>query len=119
MESIPVAVLGATGMVGQRFLGLLWDHPYFDLRMVCASENSAGKRLKERIGVNEPFMEKLGDLVISKPDPNELMDNGIRIVFSALPADIATGIEKELAKKGLFVFSNARSHSGLIDPSSR
>jgi len=110
-EKIKVAVLGVTGMVGQRFLELLQEHPYFELEAGCASDASCGKTLEERLGITENGLSAgFKDMVLSAPDPDELVQRGVKIAFSALPADIATDIEAELAQKGICVFSNARSH---------
>lgn len=110
-EKIKVAVLGVTGMVGRRFLELLTDHPYFELAAGCASDASCGRTLGERLGLTDSGLcEAYGDLMLTTPDPAELVRNGIKIAFSALPADIATDIETQLAQQGVYVFSNARSH---------
>jgi aspartate-semialdehyde dehydrogenase len=110
-EKIPVALLGATGMVGQRFLELLDDHPYFELAAGCASDASCGQTLGDRLGLTEMNLcQAYRDMVLTIPDPQELANKGIKIAFSALPADRAGAIETELANKGIYVFSNARSH---------
>jgi aspartate-semialdehyde dehydrogenase len=110
-DKLPVAVMGATGMVGQRFLQLLRDHPYFELAAVCASQASAGKTLKERLNLTQPgVLDAFGNMVVTQPDPAELAQSGIKVAFSALPADTAGDIERGLAEKGVCVFSNARSN---------
>lgn len=102
-----VGVIGATGTVGQRFVQLLQNHPVFDLTEVVASERSAGKTL------SEACQHKIG----SMPESAAAMevkrigeDMDCELVFSALPPDVAGNVEKDLARKGLAVASNASCH---------
>jgi len=111
MAKIKSAVLGATGIVGQHFVKLLVDHPYFELAAVCASDARAGQRLREiKPLIADGIPPAFADMVFDPMSIDLLLTKGIEIVFSALPADIATGIEKEAAEKGLKVFSNANSY---------
>ena len=107
---INVGVLGATGAVGQRFVQLLADHPWFNLTTLTASERSAGKPyadvVKWRLDV--PFPEKMGKVTVSPTSVKALKN--VDLVFSALPADIATDIEAKVADAGIAVCSNASSH---------
>jgi aspartate-semialdehyde dehydrogenase len=68
MEKLKVGILGATGMVGQRFITLLSDHPYFDITVLAASARSAGKTYEEAIGsrwkIDVPMPEKVKGMVI-------------------------------------------------------
>jgi aspartate-semialdehyde dehydrogenase len=91
-EKIPVAVLGATGMVGRRFVELLVKHPWFEIVALCASDKSVGT----------PF----GNHIIRPCLP----DLPCSIVFSALDAQIAGPIEQAFADAGYFVVSNTRNH---------
>ncbi len=111
---INVGVLGATGAVGQRFVQLLAEHPWFNLTTLTASERSAGKLYRDvvRWRLDVPFPEKAGGIRVSPTDVTSLKD--VDLVFSALPADIAGGIEAECARAGLGVCSNASSHR--MDP---
>ncbi|HYC77080.1 MAG TPA: aspartate-semialdehyde dehydrogenase [Planctomycetota bacterium] len=103
---LPVVVLGATGVVGQRFLRRLAAHPRFEVAHVCASEKSAGKRLKEaatwRLGGEE--WAGLGDRVVAACDPDRAF---APVAFSALDADVAREVEPRYAERGALVFSNA------------
>jgi aspartate-semialdehyde dehydrogenase len=103
---LPVLVLGATGVVGQRFLRRLSRHPRFLVKAAAASEKSAGKRLKDaaawRLG-GEPWAG-LGDLVVEACDPGRL---AAPVVFSALDTDVAREVEPAFAAAGSWVFSNA------------
>lgn len=111
MKKIKCAVLGATGVVGQNFLKLLVDHPYFELTAICASKARKGLMLatvKEQVkgGIPEAFEDMLFDPI----DIDLLLSKGVQVVFSALPSDVAGEIETEAAEKGIKVFSNAGSH---------
>ncbi len=103
-----VAVLGATGIVGQRFVSLLGDHPWFELAIVAASEKSIGRKYCEAVRwvIEKPIPSSIADLELS-PISNDIAKEEIDIVFTALPAEVAKDIEIELAKKGIIVISNA------------
>jgi len=107
---INVGVLGATGAVGQRFVQLLADHPWFNLKALTASDRSAGKLYRDVVNwrLDVPFPEKVGSIRISPTSPESLKD--IDLVFSALPAEIAGTVETECARAGIGVCSNASSH---------
>lgn len=110
MNKIKVAVLGATGMIGQRFVQLLEDHPYFEISGMYASERSDGKRLGETLKIRDHgFLDESLESRISAIDVKEIARTS-RVAFSGLPSDIAGGIESELAAAGVAVFSNAANH---------
>ncbi|HEV2066989.1 MAG TPA: aspartate-semialdehyde dehydrogenase [Thermomicrobiales bacterium] len=105
---IPVAVLGATGNVGQRFVQLLADHPWFRVAEVVASERSAGKpyheaadwRLPTHLPETTARLTVLGyDAPLQSP-----------VVFSGLPGEVAGEIEQRLAREGHAVLSNTSTH---------
>ncbi|AEF96201.1 aspartate-semialdehyde dehydrogenase [Methanotorris igneus] len=106
---IKVGVLGATGMVGQRFIQMLADHPMFELEVLAASPRSAGKKYKDAAYwyQAEPIPEEIGEMVVVPTDPRHEAFKDVDIVFSALPADLAREIEPAFAKEGKLVFSNA------------
>ncbi len=106
-----VAVLGATGLVGQRFVALLANHPWFELIALTASEGSVGKRYVDvvRWFVEKPILEELRDVTLAALNADALVKDGVEIAFSALPTEVARGVEVELAKKGVVVVSNASS----------
>jgi len=109
---VPVAVLGATGAVGQTFIRLLQGHPFFEIAEVAASERSAGKTYREAMHWHEgPLPEDVADLVVKTCDPSEVE---AKIVFSALDASVAGDVEKAFAEAGAVVLSNARNHR--MDP---
>ena len=105
---IPVTVLGATGTVGQKFVRLLADHPWFEIAAVAASSASAGRPYGEVVRWRETtsLPEGVARLVVAPcapPLPGP-------IVFSALDADVAGPIEESFAAAGAFVVTNARNH---------
>ena len=105
---IPVAVLGATGAVGQTFIRLLADHPWFVLTEVAASERSAGRPYAEAAhwisGDMPPAAAELDVL------PCDVEAVGAPIVFSALDASVAGETEEAFARAGRLVLTNARNH---------
>lgn len=110
---VPVAVLGATGMVGQRLVLRLAEHPWFELRSLAASERSVGRPYAEvvRWCLDEPLPEAAAALEVAPCDPGELDGE---IAFSALDAAVAGEAERRFADAGFAVFSNARNHR--LDP---
>ncbi len=104
MAKHSVALLGATGPVGQKVITLLENHPYFELVEVAASEGSAGHRYGDRVQwKNEIALpDRIANLTIKS-----LMDVESKWVISALPADIALEVEPKLAGLGKIVCSNA------------
>src|SRR5437867_13421755 len=98
-RKVPVAVLGATGAVGQAFVRLLADHPWFELTEVAASERSAGRTYTEAtrwIG-DDPIPEHVAKLTVQPCDPKAVH---APIVFSALDAGVAGEAEAAFAKAG-------------------
>ena len=110
---ISVGVLGATGAVGQRFVQLLSDHPYFDLTVLTASKRSAGKKYAEAVNwrLDSPLPTSLADKRVVDTDISALKD--LELVFSALPAELAGPTELACAKAGVGVCSNASVHRML------
>ena len=105
---IPVAVLGATGAVGQTFIRLLAAHPWFRVAEVAASERSAGKPYREAAHWLEGQLpDDVGSLTVQPCDPGLVQS---RIVFSALDSTVAGDLEPAFAKAGAMVLSNAKNH---------
>lgn len=116
-KKIPVGILGATGMVGQRFITLLENHPFFEVVTVAASPNSAGKKyseaLKGRWVMEEKIPTQIADLTVAavEKDMNSIA-NQVKLVFSALDMkkeDIKR-IEESYASEGTAVVSNNSAH---------
>lgn len=112
MSRIDVGVLGATGTVGQHFLNVLKDHPWFRVTWVAASERSAGKRYGDmpwRLAVPPPA--DAADLTIA---PLEALNDAPQLLFSGLDSSVAGEAEVAFARSGRLVVSNARNHR--MDP---
>lgn len=115
MDRLRVAVVGATGNIGQKLVGLLQDHPSFELQMLCASARNQGRTLAE-VWRQEEFelSEAAASLPLDPIDPGAIARQGIRVVFSALPSEVAAKTEEAMARLGLRVFSDASAHR--MDP---
>ena len=105
---IPVGVLGATGAVGQKFVALLENHPWFELTELAASDRSAGKSYKDATVWRQyqPIPERLRDRTVKPCEP--ALD--CRVVFSGLDSSVAGEIEENFARAGYIVVSNSRNH---------
>ncbi len=105
MQKIPVSILGATGAVGQRFVEMLADHPYFEIAALTGSERSAGKPYGEicRWVLSGSVPDAVREMVVL-PTTTTLPG---KVAFSALPAGIAKILEPQLAEAGYAVCSNA------------
>ncbi len=106
MTKIPVTILGATGVVGQRFVRRLAHHPFFEIAHLAASERSAGKNYREACDwrlPGEPYAG-LGAMEVERCEPRAA---GAPLAFSALDAAAAREIEPLFAAAGTVVFSNA------------
>ncbi len=113
INPIDVAILGATGAVGQRFIQLLAGHPWFRVAEVVASDRSAGKSYAEacRWVLTDGAPADVAALTVLP------LDAPLRspIVLSALPSDVAQSLEPELAARGHVVCSNTSSHRMAVD----
>lgn len=108
MNKIPVGILGATGTVGQRFVQLVADHPWFEVTAVAASDRSAGQRYAEVCHwlLPTPIPDAVRDFVVCPVEP----ELDCQLVFSALPSKVAKAAEEHFALAGYVVCSNASSH---------
>lgn len=108
-----VGILGATGVVGQRFVQLLENHPQFEISALAASDRSQGKTYAEackwRLPGDMPDFVK--QIVVQLPAPPLDCD----LVFSSLPGEIATGAEPAFARAGFPIISNSSSHRMAAD----
>ncbi len=107
-QKIKVGVLGATGSVGQKFIALLENHPWFEISEIAASEKSAGKKYKDVVNwiIPNSFPVSVGEKIIRECKPN--LD--CKIVFSGLDSGVAGIIEKDFAQNGYTVISNSKNH---------
>lgn len=109
---VEVGVLGATGTVGQQFVRLLANHPWFEATWLAGSERSAGRPYAEACNwkLATPMPDAAARRVVESPVPGQ----GPMLVFSALDANVAGDIEKAFAEAGHLVVSNARNYR--MDP---
>ena len=112
MKKLKAGILGATGVVGQQFVRILSEHPYFEITVVTGSERSSGKLYREVTDwiVSPNLPENTSDLSVSETNTHVLQQNDVDLAFSALPADVAYTVEEDLASVGIPVFSNASAH---------
>ncbi len=115
VRKIKVGVLGATGAVGQRFVQLLADHPWFEIGALTASDRSAGKSYADaaRWLLAGGMPPALADVKLVPTEPDAI-PAGVRLLFSALPGSSAGPVEEALAAAGFAVCSNASAHR--MDP---
>ena len=121
MEKLRVGVLGATGMVGQRFLSLLENHEWFEVVCVAASPRSAGKTYEEAVGdrwkLDTPMPEKVKKLIVENVNEVEKVSSQVDFVFSAvdMTKDEIKAIEEAYAKTETPVVSNNSAHRWTPD----
>ncbi len=114
MNRIPVTILGATGVVGQRFVRRLVDHPLFEIQHLAASDRSTGKAYREACAWrldSRPY-GGLGGRILKAAHPREALSP---VVFSALDSGPASEIEPLFAAGGSLVFSNASAFRMAAD----
>ena len=120
-EKLRVGILGGTGMVGQRFISLLEDHPWFEVAVIAASSRSAGKTYEEAVGgrwkMKTPMPEKVKHIVVMNVNEVEKVAAGGDFVFSAvdMSKDEIKAIEEAYAKTETPVVSNNSAHRWTPD----
>jgi aspartate-semialdehyde dehydrogenase len=104
----PIGILGATGMVGQRFIQLLENHPWFEVTWLAASDRSSGKSYGEAAQwrLDTPLPERIARMTVAPADP----EGAPRIIFAALDAGIARELEPRFANAGCAVVSNSSAY---------
>lgn len=122
MKTFNVGIIGATGMVGQRFALLLDKHPWFNVVAVAASPRSAGKKLKDAIGsrwaMTEPMPEKIAELTVMDAAADvDKIASMVDFVFCAvdMKKDEIRALEEKYAKAECPVVSNNSAHRGTPD----
>ena len=116
-KKLRVGVLGATGMVGQRFISLLEEHPWFEVTTVAASPRSAGKTYEEAVGgrwkLETPMPERVKSLTVMNVNEVEKVASSVDFVFSAvdMTKEEIRAIEEAYAKAETPVVSNNSAHS--------
>lgn len=120
-KKLKVGVLGATGMVGQRFISLLAEHPWYEVVTVAASPRSAGKTYEEAVGgrwkMKTPMPECVKSLVVMNVNEVEKVAAGVDFVFSAvdMTKDEIRAIEEAYARTETPVVSNNSAHRWTPD----
>ena len=117
MERRKVGILGATGMVGQRFIQLLSNHPWFEIAWLAASDRSAGKTFGEacRWKLDTPLPAKIAAMTVQPNVPEGCAGELPKIIFAALDADIARELEPKFAAAGCAVISNSSAFRMVAD----
>ena len=123
MKNFNVGVIGATGMVGQRFLRLLENHPWFNVTVLAASARSAGKTYREAVGdkwafEDSPMPEKYADMVVLNAEQDmDVIAEKVDFVFCAVSMDKAKirALEEAYAQKEIPVVSNNSAHRFTAD----
>src|SRR5574344_2869058 len=120
-QKLRVGILGATGMVGQRFISLLENHPWFEVVTVAASPRSAGKTYEEAVGgrwkMDTPMPESVKKLIVMNVNEVEKVASSVDFVFSAvdMTKEEIKKIEEEYAKTETPVVSNNSAHRWTPD----
>ncbi len=106
---IPVGILGATGTVGQRFVQLLAEHPWFEVAAITGSQRTAGRPYREGVNwkLNGDIPEAVGELIVQPTDTKLAVGGKTPVVFSALPTAEAREWEPQFAAAGFAVITNA------------
>ena len=121
MEKLQVAILGGTGMVGQRFISLLHDHPWFEVKTIAASPRSAGKTYEEAVGgrwkLDTPMPEEVKKIVVKDVSDVKSVSSDVDFCFSAvdMTKEEIRAIEEEYAKAETPVVSNNSAHRWTED----
>lgn len=107
-QKISVGVLGATGSVGQKFIQLLDNHPFFQLNEIAASDKSANKKFSEAVNwiLSSQIPDNISNKIVKKCEPN--LD--CKLVFSGLDSNVAGEIEEDFANNGYIVVANSKNH---------
>lgn len=120
-EKLKVGILGGTGMVGQRFIALLENHPWFEVTTIAASERSAGRSYEEAVGnrwkMTTPMPESVRNLVVMNVNEVEKVASEVDFVFSAvdMTKEEIKKIEDAYAKTETPVVSNNSAHRWTPD----
>jgi aspartate-semialdehyde dehydrogenase len=107
---LPIGILGATGMVGQRFIQLLENHPWFEIAWLAASDRSSGKAYGEaaKWRLDTPLPERIARMIVSPAEPEGAPSGSApKVIFAALDAAIAREMEPRFAAAGCAVISNS------------
>ncbi|PKM54225.1 MAG: aspartate-semialdehyde dehydrogenase, partial [Firmicutes bacterium HGW-Firmicutes-3] len=121
MNNLNVGIVGATGMVGQRFITLLEDHPWFNIVVLAASPRSAGKKYKEIMGdrwaMSSPIPEAIGEMIVEDASNVDKIAAMVDFIFCAVDMDkqAIKDLEEAYAKAEVPVVSNNSAHRTTAD----
>jgi aspartate-semialdehyde dehydrogenase len=107
-KKYPIGILGATGMVGQRFIQLLENHPWFEVAWLAASDRSSGKPYGEaaKWRLDTPLPERIAGMIVSPAEP----EGAPKIIFASVDAATAREMEPQFAAAGCAVVSNSSAY---------
>jgi len=121
MNKLRAGIIGATGMVGQRFITLIENHPYFEISALAASPSSAGKpygeAVKGRWKMKTPLSERIAAMEVLNAEDIETVKKNVDFVFCAvnMPKEEIKALEEAYAKAEIPVISNNSAHRGTPD----
>ncbi|MBM5804647.1 MAG: aspartate-semialdehyde dehydrogenase [Candidatus Verstraetearchaeota archaeon] len=116
MDKIRVGILGSTGSVGQRYVNMLRDHPWFEVAALSASRDSVGKTYKEAAKwfLDRDMPVECAEMKVIPADQKAFKAEKVELVFSALPSEVAKTAEAEMAEAGFTVVADTGAHR--MDP---
>ena len=119
MKKLRCGILAGTGMVGQKYISLLENHPWFEVMYIAASPRSAGKKFEEAVEgrwhMQTPIPQNIRELMVHNMEEIDLCKKECDFVFSALGSDPAKEWEEKYAEAGIPVVSNASAHRHTPD----
>ena len=106
--AVRVGILGATGAVGQRLIGMLEPHPDFEIAALTASGDSAGKsyRTAAKWRVNTPIPDSVAEMTVTETEP-DAVSSDVELLFSSLPSSVGIAVEPTFCEQGYVVSSNS------------
>ncbi len=110
VDKLRVGIIGATGVVGQKFAQLLSNHPFMEIVSVYASDRSSGQSYSGFLNFDEELAERYEGLTVKRSDPNTILGDRNDLLFSAVSDANAGKLEKQLAQKGSIILTNASAN---------
>ncbi|MGQ9758999.1 MAG: aspartate-semialdehyde dehydrogenase [Candidatus Methanomethylicaceae archaeon] len=116
MDKVKVGILGSTGSVGQRYVNILENHPWFEIAALSASSASVGKKYAEATKwiLDSAMSKNVMDVVITPAEAEAFKREGVELVFSALPSEVAKIVEAKMVEAGFPVVADTSAHR--MDP---
>ena len=110
VDKLKVGVVGATGLVGQKFAQFLSDHPFMEVASVYSSDRSSGRSYSDFLSFDEDLAQRYEGLIVKESNPDTVLGDRNDIIFSAVSDANAGKIEKQLARKGSTILTNASAN---------